>query len=186
MPREQYSVEIFAPPEKVFAHMDDINNVGWHMSTESSMVMMGSRLVLEVIDDREGVGATYRWKGSIMGMAIDIKETVTKWAAGREKDLANCGEAQDDSDVRLCHASATDSDPKWNSCLVRDRLLASRDALGMDNWSAACKKVCEVVPPEGVRRCKTSFRGSFKKNDMILPVNSPHELEHNDSLSQLV
>jgi hypothetical protein len=85
MPREQYRVEIFAPPEKVFAHMDDINNVGWHMSGESAMPMMGSRLALEVIDDRERVGATYRWKGSVMGMAIDIKETVTKWTAGREK-----------------------------------------------------------------------------------------------------
>lgn len=85
MPREQYNIEIFAPAEKVFAHMDDINNVGWHMSGESSMPMMGSRLVLEVIDDRVGVGATYRWKGSVIGTAIDIKETVTKWTAGREK-----------------------------------------------------------------------------------------------------
>ena len=65
--------------------MDDINNVGWHMSGESSMSMMRSRLMLEVIDDREGIGATYRWRGSVMGMTIDIKETVTKWIAGREK-----------------------------------------------------------------------------------------------------
>ena len=85
MPREQYKVEIFAPPDKVFAYMDDINNVGWHMSGEGAMPMMGSRLQLEVIDDSEGIGATYRWKGSVMGMAIDIKEIVTNWTAGREK-----------------------------------------------------------------------------------------------------
>jgi hypothetical protein len=82
---EQYETEIFAPPEKVFAHMDNINNVSWHMSGESSMPMMGGRLKLEVIDDREGVGRTYRWKGSVMGMKIDIKETVTKWVANRDK-----------------------------------------------------------------------------------------------------
>lgn len=32
--REKYEVEILAPPQKVFAHMDDISNVGWHMSAE--------------------------------------------------------------------------------------------------------------------------------------------------------
>lgn len=85
MTREQYEVEILAPPEKVFAHMDDINNVGWHMSGESSMPMMGSRLELEAIDDGAGLGATYRWRGSVMGMAIDIKETVTGRIVNKEK-----------------------------------------------------------------------------------------------------
>ena len=91
MAGEQYEVEILAPPEKVFAHMEDINNVGWHMSGERSMPMMGSRLILEVIDDKKGVGATYRWKGSIMGMIIDIEETVTKWVRDREKTWQTIG-----------------------------------------------------------------------------------------------
>lgn len=91
MAREQYEVEILAPPDKVFAHMDDINNVGWHMSGESSMPMMGSRLRLEVIDGRKGVGATYRWKGSVMGMVIDIKESVTKWIGNKEKTWQTIG-----------------------------------------------------------------------------------------------
>ncbi|NOJ26945.1 MAG: hypothetical protein DA330_02905 [Nitrososphaera sp.] len=85
MVQEQYKVEILVPPEKVFAHMDDINNVGWHMSAESSMPMMGSSLKLEVIEDKKGVCATYRWKGSVMGITIDIKETVTKWTRNKEK-----------------------------------------------------------------------------------------------------
>lgn len=82
---EKYELEIQAPPEMVFAHMDNISNIGWHMSSESSMPMMGGRLRLEVIDDREGIGATYRWKGRVVGMAIDIKETVTEWARNKEK-----------------------------------------------------------------------------------------------------
>lgn len=40
MPRDQYNIEIFAPQEKVFAHMDDIKNVGLHMSGERSVSMM--------------------------------------------------------------------------------------------------------------------------------------------------
>ncbi len=65
--------------------MDDINNIGWHMSGKGSMPMMGGRLKLEAIDDRKGVGATYRWRGSVMGMAIDIKETVTRRIENKEK-----------------------------------------------------------------------------------------------------
>lgn len=91
MTREKYGIEILAPPEKVFAHMDDINNVGWHMSGESSMPMMGSRLELEVIDDKKGSGAAYRLKGSVMGMVIDIEETVTKWIENKEKTWQTIG-----------------------------------------------------------------------------------------------
>lgn len=85
MPTERYEIEILVPPEKVFAHMDDIRNVGWHMSEEGSMPMMGSRLSLEVVDGRKGAGATYRWKGRVMGMTIDILEETTAWTKDREK-----------------------------------------------------------------------------------------------------
>lgn len=85
MPKEKYEIEIEASPEKVFAHMDEINNVGWHMSGQGSMPLMGSTLKLEVVDARKGEGATYRWKGNVMGMTIDITETVTKWIENREK-----------------------------------------------------------------------------------------------------
>lgn len=37
------TVEIRAPVEAVFAHVDDIRNLGWHMTGRSSMAMMGSR-----------------------------------------------------------------------------------------------------------------------------------------------
>lgn len=47
MPKEQFEMEILAPPEKVFVHIDDINNVGWHMSGESSMPMMEAAFSLK-------------------------------------------------------------------------------------------------------------------------------------------
>jgi hypothetical protein len=34
---------------------------------------------------KKGAGAAYRWRGSVMGMTIDIKETVAKWTRNKEK-----------------------------------------------------------------------------------------------------
>ena len=80
------TVEIRAPAEKVFAHIDDIRNVGWHMSEQSSMAMMGSKLRLEVLSEQPtGLGATCRYSGRIMGLALDFSESVTKYVPNREK-----------------------------------------------------------------------------------------------------
>ncbi len=87
------TVEIRAPAEKVFAHIDDIRNVGWHMSEQSSMAMMGSKLKLEVLSEQPtGLGATYRYSGKIMGLALDFSESVTKYARNREKVWHTIGE----------------------------------------------------------------------------------------------
>jgi len=78
-------LSIQAPPEKVFAFMDDLSKTGMHMS-QSSMMMMGSKLTLEQLEGpSKGVGATFHWSGKVMGMPIDITETVTKWIENKEK-----------------------------------------------------------------------------------------------------
>jgi hypothetical protein len=80
------SVEIRAPAEAVFAYVDDIRNLGWHMTGRSSMAMLGSRLQLEVLSDQPtGLGATYRYSGTMMGFPIDFSESVTKYLPPREK-----------------------------------------------------------------------------------------------------
>ena len=80
------TVEIRAPAEAVFAHVDDIRNLGWHMTSRSSMAMMGSRLRLDVLSDQPtGLAATYRYSGSVMGLSIDFSESVTKYVPPREK-----------------------------------------------------------------------------------------------------
>lgn len=67
---------IQASQQKVFAQMDDFSKTGMHMG-ESSMMMMGSKLTLEQLSQNAtGVGASYRWHGKMMGMAIDFTETV--------------------------------------------------------------------------------------------------------------
>jgi hypothetical protein len=87
------TVEIRAPAEAVFAHVDDIRNLGWHMTGRSSMAMMGSRLRLEILSDQAtGLGATYRYWGTMMGLTIDFSESVTKYVPRREKVWHTIGE----------------------------------------------------------------------------------------------
>ena len=82
----QRVIEIKASPQKVFAHMDDIRNVGWHMEGKRTMPMMGGKLHHELVSSHStGVGATYHWYGKVMKMTIDFKETVTKWVENKQK-----------------------------------------------------------------------------------------------------
>jgi len=63
------TVDILAPAESVFGYVDDIRNVGWHMTERSSMAMMGSCMKLEILSDQPtGLGATYRYSGTMMGL----------------------------------------------------------------------------------------------------------------------
>jgi hypothetical protein len=88
------SILIHSTPEKVFSQMDDFSKTGMHMS-ESSMMMMGSKLNLEQHSKMPtGVGAKYRWYGKMLGMTIDLYETVTKWQPPKLKEWETIGEAK--------------------------------------------------------------------------------------------
>ncbi|QEM07131.1 hypothetical protein DIU31_027840 [Mucilaginibacter rubeus] len=94
MKTKSKSVLINSTPEKVFNQMDDFSKTGMHMS-ESSMMMMGSKLRLEQISSNPtGLGAAYRWYGKMMGMTIDLNETVTKWQPPQLKEWETTGEAK--------------------------------------------------------------------------------------------
>lgn len=87
------SVDIQAAAERVFAYVDDIRNVGWHMTERSSMPMMGSRLKLEILSEQPtGLGATYRYSGTMMGLSLDFFESVTRYIPNREKVWRTIGE----------------------------------------------------------------------------------------------
>ncbi len=87
-------VLIRAPCEKVFAFMDDLAKTGMHMSGRS-MMMMGSKLKIEQLPGPEkGVGATFRWKGKVLGLPIDFTETVTHWKENEEKVWETIGSPQ--------------------------------------------------------------------------------------------
>lgn len=87
------TVDIQALAESVFAYVDDIRHVGWHMTERSAMAMMGSRLKLEILSEQAtGVGATYRYSGTMMGLSIDFSESVTRYTPNREKIWRTIGE----------------------------------------------------------------------------------------------
>jgi hypothetical protein len=93
MPVLSRSATIDAPAERVFAYVDDIRNLARHMSERGSMLMMGSKLRLEIVTpEPTGVGATYRYSGRVLGLIIDFSETVSRYALGREKAWRTIGE----------------------------------------------------------------------------------------------
>jgi len=80
------AVDIAAPAGAVFAFMDDSRNVGCHMTEESSLPMMGSRLTPQILSKHAtGLGALHRYSGKLMGLPLDFAESVTKYVPGREK-----------------------------------------------------------------------------------------------------
>ncbi|HEU5292480.1 MAG TPA: hypothetical protein VFU05_17655 [Cyclobacteriaceae bacterium] len=74
-----------ASADHVFKTIDDLGVTGMHM-TESSIMMMGSKLNLEFLTaNKTGPGSRYRWTGKMMGLMMDFTVEVTKWINGREK-----------------------------------------------------------------------------------------------------
>ena len=94
MKTKSKNIFIHSTPDKVFSQMDDFSKTGMHM-TESSMMMMGSKLTLEQLSSNStGVGAKYRWYGKMMGMTMDFSEAVTKWQPPKLKEWETVGEAK--------------------------------------------------------------------------------------------
>jgi len=83
-----------ATPEKIFHYLDDLGVTGMHM-TKSSLMMMGSKLHVQYLTaNHTGLGTTYRWTGTMMGMKMDFTVEVTKWIAGIEKIWETIGVAK--------------------------------------------------------------------------------------------
>ena len=94
MTTQSKSIIIHSTPAKVFAQMDNFSKTSMHM-TESSMMMMGSKLTLKQLStNATGVGSSYRWYGKMMGMTMDFSEIVTKWKQNKLKEWETFGEAK--------------------------------------------------------------------------------------------
>src|SRR5690349_7118941 len=83
-----------ASTEEVFKTIDDLGVTGMHM-TESSMMMMGSKLSLKFLTaHKTGPGSRYRWKGTMLGMMMDFTVEVTRWVNAAEKVWETIGETK--------------------------------------------------------------------------------------------
>jgi protein-S-isoprenylcysteine O-methyltransferase Ste14 len=86
------SVDLGAPAEVVFEHLDDFEELGAHMM-RSSWMMAGSRMRYE-FDEAHGrkAGAEVRLLGSILGMKLEIREQVIERAPTRSKSWETVGQ----------------------------------------------------------------------------------------------
>jgi Polyketide cyclase / dehydrase and lipid transport len=67
-----------APVDRVFAHLDDPKALSAHMG-ESSMMMMGSRMSIDVdADGGRVVGSKIRMDGRMMGIPLSLEEVITE------------------------------------------------------------------------------------------------------------
>ena len=88
------NILIHSSPENVFTYMDNIGNMGMHM-TKSSMPMMGSKLVLKQLSkNATGLNSKFRWTGKMMGITMDFTVVVSKWIKDKEKVWETIGEAK--------------------------------------------------------------------------------------------
>ncbi len=81
-------------PDRVFEYLDNLGVTGMHM-TQSSMMMMGSKLDLKFLTEHHtGLGTKYQWTGRMMGFKMDFTVEVTTWMPGEEKTLETIGTPQ--------------------------------------------------------------------------------------------
>ena len=67
-----------APVEQVFAFLDDPKALAAHMG-ESSMLMMGTRMAIDVdADGGRVIGSKVRMHGSVMGIRLSLEEVITE------------------------------------------------------------------------------------------------------------
>lgn len=88
---DESAAVVHAPAERVFAHLDDPKSLSAHMS-ESSMMMMGSRMSIDV--DAGGgqvVGSKIRMYGSVMGIPISLEEVICERQAPYNKQWETIG-----------------------------------------------------------------------------------------------
>ena len=72
------TARVAAPSDQVFAYLDNPKALAEHMG-ESSMMMMGSRMSIDVdADGGRVVGSKIRMQGRMMGIPLSLEEVITE------------------------------------------------------------------------------------------------------------
>jgi hypothetical protein len=78
----------------------------------------GSKLELEIVTPKPtGVGAAWRYSGRVMGLTIDLTETVTKYIADRGKAVHIAGPATAYRDCGSIVAPSACISPRGTLCI---------------------------------------------------------------------
>ena len=88
---DESTAVVHAPAERVFAHLDDPKSLSAHMG-ESSMMMMGSRMSIDVdAGGGQKVGSKIRMVGSVVGIPISLEEVICERQAPSKKQWETIG-----------------------------------------------------------------------------------------------
>ena len=91
---DESSALVHAPIDRVFARLDDPMALAAHMG-KSSMMMMGSRMVIEVdAGDGRAIGSKISMHGSMMGIPVSLEEVITERQAPYKKLWETTGTPQ--------------------------------------------------------------------------------------------
>ncbi|NMN69463.1 SRPBCC family protein [Rhizobium sp. 57MFTsu3.2] len=72
------TIDLLAPPQQVFALLDDPTVVGAHMQ-KPSLMMLGSTLEYDVdAGNGQVVGSIVKMRGKVLGMSLFVEEIVTE------------------------------------------------------------------------------------------------------------
>ncbi len=121
-----------APVDRVFTHMDDPKALAAHME-ESSMMMMGSRMSIEV--DAGGgrvIGSKIRMHGSMMGIPLSLEEAITERQVPLRKVWETIGTPK--LQVMAHYRMGFELAPKGNSSEVRVFIDYSLPAKAPGSW----------------------------------------------------
>jgi len=90
--RFESKVDVEATPEALFAEIDDHERLAAHM-TQSSMMMGGGSMRYQ-LDEAGGkaIGSVIRMTGSVLGINLEVEETVTEREPPRRKVWETTGE----------------------------------------------------------------------------------------------
>ena len=106
-----------ATVDRVFAYLDDPKALAAHMG-ESSMMMMGSRMSIDVdADGGRVVGSRIRMQGSMMGISLSLEEAITERQVPYKKIWETIGTP--DLKVMAHYRMGFELTPKGDSSLVR-------------------------------------------------------------------
>lgn len=129
---DETTVLAHAPADRVFAYLDDPTLLAAHMS-ESSMMMMGSHMSIEVdADGGRVIGSKIRMRGSMMGIPLSLEEVIAERQAPDKKVWETIGTPK--LQVMAHYRMGFEVTPKGDSSQVRVFIDYSLPATAPGSW----------------------------------------------------
>ena len=121
-----------APADRLFAYLDDPKSLAAHMG-ESSIMMMGSRMAIDVdADGGRVIGSKIRLQGCMMGVPLSLEEVITERHAPHKKVWETIGTPK--LLVMADYRMGFDVTPKGDSSLLRVFIDYSLPATAPGSW----------------------------------------------------